>query len=248
MRQHQVQVRLRLAQRVQPLQPTLLQPRRQRGAVVQELAQRRGIPRIGIRAAGLVQLLRIEALPSLEFGAHARIERGEARRVRIAFQRLEVQFGEIQPVPVETPGQPLQARTDVYKRQSFYYRTLPERARFMPEDSSTRDQPADALRSRRQFLLAAAALAAAGPLARAQQQEPTFSTDVNVVNLLAGVRTKRGDIVRDLTKDDFVLLENGRPQTIRYFSRESDLPLTLGLMVDTSGRQRHVLDLSLIHI
>ncbi len=103
-------------------------------------------------------------------------------------------------------------------------------------------QPAGALRSRRQFLLAAATLAAAGPLARAQQQEPTFSTDVNVVNLLAGVRTKRGDIVRDLTKDDFVLLENGRPQTIRYFSRETDLPLTLGLMIDTSLSQKRVME------
>ncbi|MGD0580250.1 MAG: VWA domain-containing protein, partial [Bryobacteraceae bacterium] len=65
---------------------------------------------------------------------------------------------------------------------------------------------------------------------------------VNVVNLLAVVRTKRGDIVRNLTKDDFVLLENGRPQTIRYFSRESDLPLTLGLMVDTSMSQARVME------
>jgi VWFA-related protein len=111
----------------------------------------------------------------------------------------------------------------------------------MPDISRTRDQHAEALRSRRQFLRAAASLAAAFPLARAQQ-EPTFSTDVNVVNLLAGVRTKKGEIVRDLTKDDFVLLENGRPQTIRYFSRESDLPLTLGLMVDTSMSQARVMD------
>ena len=111
----------------------------------------------------------------------------------------------------------------------------------MPDVPLRRDQPADTVRSRRQFLLASASLAAALPLARAQQ-EPTFSTDVNVVNLLAGVRTKRGDIVRDLTKDDFVLLENGRPQTIRYFSRESDLPLTLGLMVDTSMSQARVME------
>jgi len=76
----------------------------------------------------------------------------------------------------------------------------------------------------------------------AAQEAPTFSTDVKVVNLLATVRTKKGQIIRDLTKDDFLLAENGRPQTIRYFSRESDLPLTLGLMVDTSMSQQRVLD------
>ena len=72
-------------------------------------------------------------------------------------------------------------------------------------------------------------------------QEPVFRSGVNVVNLLAAVQTKQGAIVRDLSKDDFTLLENGRPQTIQYFSRESDLPLTLGLMVDTSGSQERVL-------
>lgn len=74
------------------------------------------------------------------------------------------------------------------------------------------------------------------------QDAPTFSTDVKVVNLLATVRNKKGQIIRDLTKDDFSVAENGRPQAIRYFSRESDLPLTLGLMVDTSMSQQRVLD------
>jgi VWFA-related protein len=78
------------------------------------------------------------------------------------------------------------------------------------------------------------------------QQEPhkdtaTFSTGVKVVNLFANVRNKKGEIVRDLTKDDFLLDEDGRPQTIRYFAQESGLPLTLGLLVDTSGSQRNVL-------
>src|SRR5579864_625100 len=63
----------------------------------------------------------------------------------------------------------------------------------------------------------------------------------DVVNVLATVRTKKGEIVRDLSKDDFSIAENGRPQTIRYFSRETDLPLTLGLMVDTSMSQRKVM-------
>ena len=74
------------------------------------------------------------------------------------------------------------------------------------------------------------------------QDEPTFSTDVKVVNILANVRTKSGQIVNDLTKDDFSILENGRPEAIKYFSRESDLPLTIGLMVDTSMSQARVLE------
>jgi VWFA-related protein len=74
------------------------------------------------------------------------------------------------------------------------------------------------------------------------QETTTFSTDVKVVSVLATVHSKSGRIVRDLNKDDFSIAENGRPQTIRYFARETDLPLTLGLMVDTSQSQRRVLD------
>jgi VWFA-related protein len=80
---------------------------------------------------------------------------------------------------------------------------------------------------------------AAGPFLRAQEK---ISTDVNVVNVFATVRNKQGQIVRDLNKEDFVLDEDGRPQNIAYFSRESDLPLTLGLVVDTSPSQRRVLE------
>jgi VWFA-related protein len=70
----------------------------------------------------------------------------------------------------------------------------------------------------------------------------TIPVEVKVVNVLATVRKKKGEIVRTLTKDDFALEEDGRPQVIRYFARETDLPLTLGLLVDTSGSQRRVLD------
>jgi VWFA-related protein len=70
----------------------------------------------------------------------------------------------------------------------------------------------------------------------------TMSVQVKVVNVLATVRDKHGKIVRDLNKDDFSLNEDGRPQTIRYFARESDLPLVLGLLIDTSMSQRRVLD------
>jgi VWFA-related protein len=89
--------------------------------------------------------------------------------------------------------------------------------------------------SRREFLFLGAASLAVG-------QDATFSAGVKVVNVLASVRTKRNELVRDLTKDDFVLTENGRPQTIRYFAADTDLPLTIGLMVDTSMSQQRVLN------
>jgi VWFA-related protein len=96
-------------------------------------------------------------------------------------------------------------------------------------------------KSRRQFLCSTASLLGASTLALGQDR-PTFSTDVKVVNVLATVRTKKNEIVRNLTQDDFQLFESGRPQVIRYFSRESDLPLTVGLMIDTSMSQQRVLD------
>jgi VWFA-related protein len=77
---------------------------------------------------------------------------------------------------------------------------------------------------------------------QSQQPPPTISVNVKVVNVLATVRTKQGEIVRNLTQDDFMLEEDDRPQTIRYFARETDLPLTLGLLVDTSMSQRRVLE------
>lgn len=89
--------------------------------------------------------------------------------------------------------------------------------------------------------LSAALLACTFCMAQ-DQPDATFSTEVKVVNLLATVLNKGGGIVRDLTKDDFALAENGRPQIIRYFSRETDLPLTLGLMVDTSMSQQRVVN------
>jgi VWFA-related protein len=79
-------------------------------------------------------------------------------------------------------------------------------------------------------------------LGATQNDDPTFSTDVKVVNVLATVRTKNGEIIRNLSKDEFSLSENGRPQTIRYFSQESGLALTIGLLVDTSMSQQRVLD------
>jgi VWFA-related protein len=80
-------------------------------------------------------------------------------------------------------------------------------------------------------------------LASAPAQDiPTFSVNVKVVNVLATVRDKNGNIVNTLGKDDFVLEEDGRTQAIRYFTRETDMPLTLGLLVDTSLSQIPVIE------
>src|SRR5277367_165308 len=75
-----------------------------------------------------------------------------------------------------------------------------------------------------------------------QQQGPTISVNVKMVTMFATVRDKHGQLIRNLTKDDFVLDQDGHPQTISYFAADSDLPLTLGLLVDTSLSQRRVLD------
>ena len=91
--------------------------------------------------------------------------------------------------------------------------------------------------------LSLAAVLGTGARGRAQDPDAaSFSSDVQVVNVLATVRDSKATFIRDLNKDDFALLEDTRPQTIRYFSRETDLPLTIGLMVDTSMSQVHVLD------
>ena len=74
------------------------------------------------------------------------------------------------------------------------------------------------------------------------QEDPVFTAGIKLVNILVTVRNKKGALISDLNQDDFSISEDGRPQTVRYFARDTDLPLTLGLMVDTSASQRKVLD------
>jgi VWFA-related protein len=69
-----------------------------------------------------------------------------------------------------------------------------------------------------------------------------IAVEVKTVAVLATVRDKHGKIVSNLAKEDFSLAEDGRPQSINYFVRETDLPLRLGLLVDTSLSQRRVLE------
>jgi VWFA-related protein len=93
-----------------------------------------------------------------------------------------------------------------------------------------------------EFMALLACLALVVQPLQAQDPVATMSVDVKVVTLPVTVRDKHGQIVRNLTQDDFALQEDGRPQTIKYFSQDANLPLTLGLLVDTSLSQRNVLD------
>ncbi len=88
--------------------------------------------------------------------------------------------------------------------------------------------------------------AAAPAAANAQSQdEPvqTFKTGVEVVQLFFNVKDKHGALIPGLAKDNFDVFEDGKPQTIKYFKAETDLPLTLGILIDSSGSQMRVLDM-----
>ncbi len=84
--------------------------------------------------------------------------------------------------------------------------------------------------TRRELLFAAPACAFA-----------QFSSSVRVVNVFVTVRDARGDVVPGLKKEDFELFEEGRRQEVRYFSVDSDQPLTIGILFDVSGSQRSVI-------
>ncbi|HAX41684.1 MAG TPA: VWA domain-containing protein [Bryobacteraceae bacterium] len=92
--------------------------------------------------------------------------------------------------------------------------------------------------SRRAFCAGLTAL----PLLRGQQppsdSDPVITLDVTRVNLLFTVSDRRGRFVNNLSADDFQVVEHKRPQKILEFAAESDLPLRIGLLVDTSNSIR----------
>ena len=71
-----------------------------------------------------------------------------------------------------------------------------------------------------------------------RQDDQTISVDVNLVNLLFTVADRKGKFVTNLKKEDFRVFEDNKPQTIDKFSTETNLPLTIALLVDTSGSIR----------
>jgi VWFA-related protein len=74
-----------------------------------------------------------------------------------------------------------------------------------------------------------------------QGKVPVFRKNVNVVNVLVTVKDKHGALIPNLTKDHFELLEDGKPQIIKYFSTENDVPITLGLLIDSSKSMERTL-------
>lgn len=103
----------------------------------------------------------------------------------------------------------------------------------------------------RLLIVFAAVLAAAGALNaqpppekdQAQPQSPTFKSNVELVNVLFTVKTKKGQLIPNLEQKDFTISEDGKQQAIEHFSRETDLPLTLGLLIDVSLSQERLVDI-----
>jgi VWFA-related protein len=86
-------------------------------------------------------------------------------------------------------------------------------------------------------LAAGSGVFAQKPKAQPQEELPTIKVDVNLVNVMFTVRNKSNGLISTLTKDDFTVYEDGKAQTTKYFTRETNLPLTIGLLVDVSGSQ-----------
>jgi len=84
------------------------------------------------------------------------------------------------------------------------------------------------------LLLVCPGLAQDKPPSSQDSQTPVFRKNVNLVNLFFNVKDKHGALIPGLTQDNFEVLEDGKPQTIKYFSAESNQPLTLGILIDSS--------------
>lgn len=82
------------------------------------------------------------------------------------------------------------------------------------------------------------------PQDQAAPQTPTIKVNVELVNVLFTVHAKKGNaLIPNLEKNNFTVLEDGKQQTIQHFSRETDLPLTLGLLIDISASQTRLIDI-----
>jgi len=99
------------------------------------------------------------------------------------------------------------------------------------------------------IFIVGAALLAQTPQQKQQQKKaepeemPTIKVDVDIVSILASVRDKKGTLIPNLEQKDFTVLEDGKPQPIKYFTRETDLPLTIGLLIDVSGSQQNLIQI-----
>jgi VWFA-related protein len=106
---------------------------------------------------------------------------------------------------------------------------------FIAHNSVAQSSPSSAL---------AAQAPDSGSNSQSQDQSlETLKVNVEVVQLFFNVKDKHGALIPNLNKTDFDLSEDGHGQVIKYFKAESDLPLTLGMLIDSSGSQQRVLDM-----
>ena len=96
-------------------------------------------------------------------------------------------------------------------------------------------------------LLTAGLLPAQAPPKQQQQPQPqpadpVISVDVDLVNVFASVRDKKGGFVKGLDQSAFSVFEDGKKQEIRYFAKDTNLPLTIGLLVDVSKSQENLIE------
>jgi Ca-activated chloride channel homolog len=89
----------------------------------------------------------------------------------------------------------------------------------------------DRSRARKRAVCMAALMATAALFA----QEPTIRVNVNLVHVIATVKNRSGQLVGSLKKEDFQIFDNGVPQEVAVFARQTDQPLSVALLVDTSG-------------
>src|SRR5579863_5021125 len=93
------------------------------------------------------------------------------------------------------------------------------------------------------ILVSALAVSAGAALLLAQDDAATLKVEVNLVNILFSVRDKKGGLVGNLNKDDFKVFEDGKEQAVKFFTREQDLPLTIGLLIDVSASQKNLIEI-----
>ncbi len=92
------------------------------------------------------------------------------------------------------------------------------------------------------IVLSALAVSALAALLLAQD-DVTLKVEVNLVNIMFSVRDKKGGLVGNLNKDDFKVFEDGKEQEVKFFTRETDLPLTIGLLIDVSASQMNLIEI-----
>jgi VWFA-related protein len=93
------------------------------------------------------------------------------------------------------------------------------------------------------ILVSTLAAAAAFSAVLLAQDDATLKVEVSLVNILFNVRDKKSGLVGSLNKDDFKVFEDGKEQEIKFFNRETDLPLTIGLLIDVSASQMNLIEI-----